>query len=187
MPRPFQPDSEPVAEVSPTFASVQVCSIHSRDPVFRKARFLQGLSNAEQNDIVQAARSQRYAVNSVVQEQGNRADRLFLLLKGSARYFFITPEGRKVNLYWLVPGDIFGGACLLPEPAHFVVSTEVAKESYAVWRRETLQTLATRYPRLMENALSIASDYLVWYLATHLSLICHSARERVAHVLLSLI
>lgn len=74
MPRPFQPDSEPVAEVSPTFASVQVCSIHSRDPVFRKARFLQGLSNAEQNDIVQAARSQRYAVNSVVQEQGNRAD-----------------------------------------------------------------------------------------------------------------
>jgi CRP-like cAMP-binding protein len=123
----------------------------------------------------------------VVVEQGHPADRLFLLLTGAARYFFITPEGRKVNLFWLAPGDIFGGACLLTELTPFVVSTEATKESRVlVWQRDTIRTLAAQYPRLLENGLSIASDYLVWYLATHLSLVCHSARERLAHVLVSL-
>jgi CRP-like cAMP-binding protein len=112
---------------------------------------------------------------------------LFLLLKGAARYFLITAAGRKINLFWLVPGDIFGGACLLAEAAPFIVSTEVTKESQVlVWERDAIRTLATRYPKLTENGLSIASDYLVWYLATHLSLVCHSARERLAHVLSSL-
>jgi CRP-like cAMP-binding protein len=159
----------------------------SLDPVLCKARFFEGLSFSERNTVLQTASSCRYRINSVVVEQGNPADRLFLLLKGAARYSFITAEGRKVNLFWLVPGDIFGGASLLAEPARFLVSAEVTRQSQVlVWERDAIRTLAARYPKLMENGLSIACDYLVWYLATHLSLVCHSARERLAHVLFSL-
>jgi CRP-like cAMP-binding protein len=157
------------------------------DPVLSKARFLQGLSSSEKNTVLQTALFWRYRINSVVIEEGDPANRLFLLLKGSARHFFITPEGRKVNLFWLVPGDIFGGACLLAKPAPFIVSTEVTKESQVfAWERDAIRTLAARYPTLAENGLSIAYDYFVWYVATHLSLVCHSARERLAHVLFSL-
>jgi len=157
------------------------------DPVLHNARFLHGLSDAGRSAVLQSAQHRRYRRNSIVVEQGDSADRLFLLLRGSARYFFITPEGRKVNLFWLVPGDIFGGACLLSDPAPFIVSTEVTTESEVlVWERDTIRAIARRYPRLLERGLSIACDYLVWYLATHLSLICHSARERLAHVLVSL-
>ena len=157
------------------------------DPGLRKARFLRGLSSTGRNAVLQYAKHRRYHANSVVVKQGDSANRLFLLLKGSARYFFITPDGRRVNLFWLVPGDIFGGVCLLTEPASFIVSTEVTKSSdVLLWERSTIRALAARYPRLLENGLSIACDYLVWYLATHLSLICHSARERLAHVLVSL-
>ena len=42
------------------------------------------------------------------------------------------------------------------------------------------------YPRLVENALSIAWDYLNTSLATHLSLTCHTARQRLSEVLLNL-
>jgi CRP-like cAMP-binding protein len=157
------------------------------DPGLRKARFLRGLSSTGRNAVLQYAKHRRYHANSVVVKQGDSANRLFLLLKGSARYFFITPDGRRVNLFWLVPGDIFGGVCLLTEPASFIVSTEVTKTSEVLlWERSTIRALAGRYPRLLENGLSIACDYLVWYLATHLSLTCHSARERLAHVLVSL-
>jgi CRP-like cAMP-binding protein len=86
-----------------------------------------------------------------------------------------------------MPGDVFGAASLLTEPAEFIVSTEATTESAAlVWTRDVIRTIATKYPRLFENSLSITCDYLVWYLATHLSLICHTARERLAHVLVSL-
>ena len=157
------------------------------DPVLRNTPFLRGLSSFDKNVVLRPARSHRYSINSVVAEQGTIADKLFLLLKGSARYFFITPEGRKVNLFWLVPGDIFGSACLLCSPHRLIVSTEITKDSHVlVWRRDTIRILATQYPQLLENGLSIARDYLVWYLATHLSLVCHSARERLANVLVSL-
>lgn len=55
-----------------------------------------------------------------------------------------------------------------------------------IWERDVIRRLAALHPRILENGLSIACDYLVWYLATHLSLICHTARERLAHVLISL-
>jgi CRP-like cAMP-binding protein len=86
-----------------------------------------------------------------------------------------------------MPGDVLGGGSLLTEPGAFVVNTEAAVESVAlVWQRDIIRAIATKFPRILENSLSIACDYLVWYVATHLSLVCHTARERLAHVLISL-
>jgi CRP-like cAMP-binding protein len=110
-----------------------------------------------------------------------------MLAKGGARYFFTTSQGQDVNLFWLAPGDIFGGASLLPQSSEFIVSTEATKEStILVWQRAAIRALTSQFPRLLENGLSTACDYLVWYLATHLSLVFDSARERLAHVLYSL-
>ena len=150
-------------------------------------RFLEGLSKAERDSVLTAASYRQFSRESVVSSQASPADRLFVLIKGCARYFFITPGGRKVYLLWLVPGELFGGASLLPGPSTYLVNTELTKNSAVlVWNRNTIRTLAMRYPRLYENGLSIANDYLVWYLASHLSLICHNVRQRLAHVLLSL-
>jgi CRP-like cAMP-binding protein len=157
------------------------------DASLRRARFLDGLSNSERNAVLERAEPRSCPVNSVIAEQGTVADRLFLLVTGCARYFFLTPEGRKVNLFLVLPGEIFGGACLLTKPAQFIVSTEITKASRVlVWQRDTIQDLAAQIPSLLENGLAIACDYLAWYLATHLSLTSDSARERLAHVLVSL-
>ena len=152
-----------------------------------RVRLLEGLSESDQNTVLAAASYRRFSGHSVVASQGEPADQLFLVVRGSARYFVITPQGRKVYLLWLVPGEIFGGASLLAKSSHFLVSTEIAKNSsVCVWERKTIRSLATRYPRLVENGLAIATDYLTWYLASHLGLLCHTARQRLAHVLVSL-
>jgi len=156
-------------------------------PILHQARFLQGLTDPERSTILRTAHSRTYAPYSLIAEQGTAADRLFMLAKGSVRYFFITSQGQNVNLFWLAPGDVFGGASLLSRPAEFIVSTEATKEStLLVWHRDEIRRLATQFPKLLENGLSIACDYLVWYLATHLSLVFDSARERLAHVIHSL-
>lgn len=151
------------------------------------SRFLSGLTDADRQHVLLAGVHRRFPDRVVAANERDTATQLFLLLRGSARYFFITPEGQQVYLLWLTAGDVFGLATLLREPAQFLVSAEVDKNAHVlVWERDVIRNLAAEYTALFENALAIANDYLAWYLATHLSLICHTARQRLAHVLLSL-
>jgi CRP-like cAMP-binding protein len=76
---------------------------------------------------------------------------------------------------------------LLPNPAPYLVSTEMVRDSLVlVWDRATIQGLVARYPRLAVNALSTASEYLALCIATHVAMTCHNARERLAEVLVNL-
>ena len=156
---------------------------------FRKVRprFLEGLAQVEINTIISAAKQRHYLANSVIVNQGHPADYLFLLTSGRARYFYVTPDGRKTILFWLPPGEIFGGAALLSQPADYLVSTEAVKpSSMLVWDRATIRTLVAQYPRLADNALRTMFDYLVAYRAIHVSMTCDSARQRLARVLADL-
>ena len=152
-----------------------------------KPRFLEGLAPPDVKTIVAAATQRRFLTGSVITNQGEPADHLFLLLQGRARYFYITNEGQKMLLWWLRAGEIFGGATLPSRPRNYLVSTETVKSSCAlVWNRTTIRELAARYPRLLENTLAIISDYLDSYLAIHVSMTCHTARQRLAQVLVNL-
>lgn len=149
---------------------------------------LEGLTPREQKVVLAAGRRHRFVGHSIVTHQETPADRLFLLTSGRARYFFVTPDGRKIPLFALVPGDSFGGAALLSRPSNYHVSTETVKDSCVwTWDRNTIRALAVKYPKLLENELSTGSDYLVWYVATHLALTCRSAQGRLAYVLFNLV
>ena len=150
-------------------------------------RFLRGLPKHSLDAVLAAAMPFHLRMAAVVVNQGELASRLFLLTKGSARYFFHTPRGRRLLLMWLKPGDVFGGAALLEHPSSYICGVEVAKGSrILMWERETIRRFVTSCPKLLENALAIASDYLVWYVATHVALTCHTATQRIAQVLTSL-
>jgi CRP-like cAMP-binding protein len=156
-------------------------------PAGLKSRLLEGIAPRDLDVIWAAAKERRYLANSVITNQGNPAEHLFLLTSGRARYFFLTQEGKKSLLIWLTPGDIIGVAALASRPSQYLVSTESVKDSAAlVWDRATIRTFAARYPRLLENAISMTSDYLGWYVADHMALTCHTARQRLAQVLIRL-
>jgi CRP/FNR family transcriptional regulator, nitrogen oxide reductase regulator len=150
-------------------------------------RFLEGLAPPDVKRIVAAATQRRFLANSILTNQGDSADHLFLLLQGRARYFYLTKEGQKLLLRWLPPGEIFGGVALLSRPSIYLASTETVKNSCVLaWDRASIRRLAAQYPQLMENALAIVSDYLDSYLAVHVSMTCHTARQRLAQVLVNL-
>jgi CRP-like cAMP-binding protein len=152
-----------------------------------KSKFLSGLSQSALESILKAARHRRVRADTVLLQQGDPADRMFLLTSGHARLFFITQEGRKVLLRWLAPGEILGGVALLPYASDYLVCTEIVKDgTVLVWQRQAIRELALRYPRLLDNALPFAADHLTWFLAAHLALVSNSARERLANVLQSL-
>ena len=152
-----------------------------------RSQFLDGLVPADRKTILAAATQRRFLANSEITNQGHPADHLFLLRKGLARYFFVTGEGKKLLFRWLGPEDLFGGRTVLSSHSSYLFSTEAVTDiSVLVWDRSTIRGLIARYPRLLENALLTASDYLAWHLTSHIGLACHTARQRVAQVLVTL-
>ena len=156
-------------------------------PTGLRSHFLDGLSPPACEEIVGGAAQRSFDANCVVTNQGHPADHLFLITKGLARLFVITDEGRKLLFRWLGPQDLFGGMAVLTVHSSYLFSTETVTETSAlVWTRPVIRSLIGQHPRLLENSLVTASDYLAWHLEAHVGLVCHTARQRVAQVLVTL-
>jgi CRP-like cAMP-binding protein len=152
-----------------------------------RIELLRGLGQKEIDLILAAAKRRRFSAKSVMTYQNEPADHLLLLWKGRARYFFETPNGKKLILRWITPSDIFGGAALVSRPSTYLVSTEAVRDSVVLlWDGPTIRALARRFPELLENAIFLAADYISWYVAAHAALTSKTAQERLAHVLLEL-
>ncbi len=152
-----------------------------------KTRFFEGLTASEVASIIAPASKRRFTAHSIITHEGDMADHVFLVLDGRARCFCTTRLGEKIPLLWYPPGETFGGAAFLSRQLDYIVSTEaVVNTTVLVWSRATIRSLSAQFPRLLENGLLVAYDYFVAYRAVHVSMVCHSARERLAQVLVNL-
>src|SRR5262249_27136790 len=113
---------------------------------------LRGLKRQEIDLILAAATARRFPAKSVMTYQDEPADHLLLLWKGRSRYFYETPNDKKLILKWIAPGHIFGGAALLSRSCSYLVSTEAVRDSIVLeWNGSTIRGLARRFPQLLEN------------------------------------
>ena len=151
-------------------------------------RILSGFGKADADKILSAAKHQQFVAPSVILHQGDDAERFFLLTSGQGTHFVITGTGHKIPLHWLTAGQIFGGATLLSVPSRFLAGTEVQTDSCAlVWDRRTIRALASQFPLLLDNALSIAvTEHLALFMAARVSLSTEDAPGRIARLLTSL-
>jgi CRP/FNR family transcriptional regulator, nitrogen oxide reductase regulator len=146
-----------------------------------------GLERSDIDFVVSAAVRRKCQRGAVLCTEGEVADQLFMLLSGRARYFTLSEDGRRVILRWILPGDIFGGMSLMHDPEAYLVNTESVRDSeFLAWSRMDIRRIALRHPRMLENALTMASDYLKWYITAHLALTSQSAPQRLARVLFNL-
>ncbi len=151
-------------------------------------RFLEGFARNDLAAILERATPRRFRARTLLASEGHPADKVFLMLDGLARTFTTTRKGEKVILVWIPAGDVAGGRAFLSEPMEYLLSTETVTDSVAlVWSRNAILPLAKRYPRLLENALLIASDYLAAYHDIHIATSHDSANQRIAQVLNKLV
>ncbi len=157
-------------------------SVRKLDPPF-----LAGLEPHEIHAVLSASRQRRFLANSVITNQGHPASHIFMILSGAARSFFLTPGGQKLHMHSYPAGEMFGGMALLSRASDYLLSTEAVRESHTLaWEHVKIRGLAEQYPRLLDNALTIASDYLNVSIAAQVALSCHTARQRLAEVLVNL-
>jgi CRP-like cAMP-binding protein len=150
-------------------------------------RFFRGLTAPELHEVVSAADYRRFAADSVMLNQGHRANSVVLLVRGQARTTFTTNGGQRLLLRWLPTGEVVGLAALMPTVKDYILSTEAVKESWGlVWGRTTIRKLALRHPAIWENSFAIVSEALAGYLSVHVSQTRHAAKQRLARTLVDL-
>jgi CRP-like cAMP-binding protein len=143
-----------------------------------------GLTKTEIDVIKAAAAERKFGQSEIIVRSEEPSIRLFLVKKGWVNYSFLTSEGREILLGRLSPGDVFGVAAFLSEPAyHFGTAKAVNDTEVLTWEHLLIRELAKAYPRLAENALAIALRSVTFHAERHIGLVSKTARERIAWAL----
>jgi CRP-like cAMP-binding protein len=152
-----------------------------------KCRLLEGLAPRDQECVLRAATSQKFSAGVTITSQGHPAHRLYAVVTGCVRFTYAAADGRKFLLLLVAPGEVFGGAAIMPTRSLYLMGCEAVKDSRVIsWDRATIRGFTEKFPQILQNSLTIAGEYITWYMSAHVALGTHSARERLAGVLLDL-
>lgn len=152
-----------------------------------RPRFLSGLPEDELKSLLSVATHRQFSEFSVIVHQEDPAERLFLLMSGKGRHFVLTSDGRKIPMHWVTAGQIIGGAAILSTPCLYLASTELLSEGCALaWDRQTIREFVSRFPMLLDNALSISiTEHIEELVAANIS-VNSGESARIAQMLISL-
>jgi len=159
-------------------------STSSLEAVRAHSAFLEGLRPSEIDEVLAAATRRHWRAGHVITRQATAANHLYMLVEGRARFFIDTSKGQKLLMMWVVPGGMIGGGAATQKMLNYAASTEAVRDSTLLcWDRTVVRELLDRYPKLLDNALSIAAEYMLWSIETLVGLTSHTAAERLAHIL----
>ena len=148
------------------------------------ATLLAGLTESEQSAVMAVADSREFPGSAVLCRQGELAASMFVIRTGRVRFARTTVQGHDVLLRRLGPGECFGLASLVPGPVNYM-ATAVTVEPVRLdlWDAAAIRSAAATYPRLSENALRIALQYLDEFAERHVSLLSRTAEQRLARTI----
>src|SRR5215472_910424 len=127
-------------------------------PGFRST-FLDRLAPREFKTTLRVASQERVLPRQILQREGDRAGRLWLLLTGRVAVYRLADDGDKVFLRRGVPSDTFGLATILGFPERYIVTVETVQEgSLLVWDLASSRTLALRCPNLKKALNAVVSS-----------------------------
>jgi len=154
-------------------------------PADFRSTFLDGLTSREIETVVKAAEQEPISPHQILQQEGARADRLWLLVTGRVAVYRLAQDGDKVFLRWGVPGDTFGLATVLKRPERYVVTIEAVQEgSLLSWDLAASQALVLRCPNMDKALNAVVADYLDNLIDVLGAYAFQPAEQRLARVLL---
>lgn len=144
------------------------------------------MAGVELDDILKSAVSLRYAAGSAVFEQGDAAERFFVLLNGKLRVTQVTPEGQQVIVRMVSPGDLFGIARALQRPDYPGTATAMVESLVLAWPMANWDVFMQTHPALAVNAMQTMGGRLQEAQARIREMATEEVERRVAHTVLRL-
>lgn len=150
-----------------------------------QSTFLEGLTPPEIEIAVNSAKEERITPHQILQQEGDRADRLWMLVAGRVAVYRLAQEGEKVFLRWGVPGDTFGLATILKSLERYVVNIEAVQAgSLLLWDLASSRDLVLRCPNLDKALTAVIASYLDSLINVLGACAFQPAEQRLARVLI---
>ena len=150
-------------------------------PLFAK------MSDAELDTLLASATLRRVAVGEAVFEQGQKADRFFLLLHGRLKVSQVTPDGQQIIVRMVNPGDIFGFAKALRREDYPGTPKAAAESVVICWPATVWDSVVETNPRLAMNAMQTMGQRLQEAHTRIREMATEEVERRVAHAVLRLV
>ena len=156
-------------------------SLLSGIPPFRK------LDRSKIREILDQASVARYDVGSTIFEEGQTAERFYLLLDGYIRVVRTNPEGEQVIALHIVAGQLFGIAPALGR-RDYPASAIAADECLALsWPVSLWDAYVTRYEGFASETYKLVGVRLEEMHSRVMELATQQVEQRIANALLRLI
>lgn len=145
---------------------------------------LQGLDPTSLARLVQSAIRRAYAPGSVIFLEGDTAPALYYVDTGWVKVIKMSHDGREQVLYFLGPGEIFGGIGVFvnrPAPA-----TAIALEPAEIWilPRDALRQILTVNPVMALAVIEFLANRIAELTELVAGLSLQTVTERLARLLL---
>jgi CRP-like cAMP-binding protein len=144
------------------------------------------MDSAALDDVLSRAASQRYAPGDVVFDQGETADRFFVLLHGRLRVTQVTPEGQQIVVRMVSPGDLFGIAKALQRPDYPGTATAVLESIAVAWPMSAWSDIVDAHPAFAVNAMQVMGERLQEAHSRIREISTEVVERRVGHAVLRL-
>jgi CRP-like cAMP-binding protein len=150
-----------------------------------RSTFLDGLTPREIKALLESARQEEISTHQVLQREGDSATRLWLLVTGLVVVYRLAQDGDKVFVGWGVPGDTFGLATVLRQPAHYIVTIEAVQKGLLYgWDLPSCSDLLLRCSSVSKAVNSVAAGYLETVIDVLSTRAFQDAQQRLARVVL---
>lgn len=136
--------------------------------------------------VLAEARSQRFARNAHVFEQGAEATSFFLLLHGRVRAYKVSPAGEQIVVRFVGPGELFGVAKAIGAEVYPANAVAVVDSVALVWASASWPGLAAKHPSLSQGMMRMLGERLQESQARLAEIATQEVERRVAHALLRL-
>ena len=145
---------------------------------------LQGLDPASLAQLVQSAIRRVYTPGGVVFLEGDTAAAFYYVDTGWVKVVKMAPDGREQILYFLGPGELFGGIGVFvnrPAPA-----TAIALEAAEIWvlPRAAIQQVLRVKPEMALAVIEFLANRIAELTDMVAALSLHTVTQRLARVLL---
>ena len=122
--------------------------------VFRKVPLFSELTDSELDSIVALASTTQVAKKSIVVQEGELGNALYVILKGSVKISYYAPDGREVVLSLLQEGSIFGEMSLLDKQPRSATVSTLEESKLAQLRQKDFERLLLNQPQITLKLLT---------------------------------
>lgn len=145
-----------------------------------------GIAGKELQELLLRAHVHRLAKGTALFEQGDEAQRFFLLADGRLKVTQVTPDGQQVVVRYIGPGEMFGCVAVTGQESYPGTASAAIESTVVAWSAAEATALVEKHPKFGAQILKMMSGRVQEAHARMREMATERVERRVARTLLRL-